>query len=111
MTQFLDVLAWAVTNGQAELTLEQNYWAPLSVAYKKRLIDQLGTIQCQGSKALASAYLVGLGAQLVALDDLMQEYSTNTFVAKYFPGTNAESVEAMQRSTLLFSAIMLHAHS
>jgi hypothetical protein len=52
------------TNGQTETTLQTNGWAPLTIAYKKRLIDLLVLIQCQDQQALTVAYLIGTGPSL-----------------------------------------------
>jgi hypothetical protein len=99
LRQFLEILAWVATNGQTEATLQTNGWAPLTIAYKKRLIDQLGLVQCQNEQALQVAYLVGMGGPIAAFDDWAQEYSTNSFVQKYFDSNTTLSITALQDGT------------
>lgn len=87
------------TNGQTETTLQTNGWAPLTIAYKKRLIDLLVLIQCQDQQALTVAYLIGTGGPLSAFYDWAQEYSTSSYVQKYFDSTTTAAITAMQDGT------------
>jgi hypothetical protein len=99
LIQFLEVLAWVATNGQTETTLQSYGWAPLSIAYKKRLIDLLGQIHCQDAQALTVAYVVGTGGPLSAFYDWAQEYSTSSYQQKYFDSTTASAIVNMRYGT------------
>ena len=43
-----------------QLTQNDGY-IPLDIAYRRYLIDVMGTITCNGDRASSSAYVLGLG--------------------------------------------------
>jgi hypothetical protein len=54
------------------------------VSLRKRLIDLLGAVQCNGQRAHSAEYLVGLGAPLSLYTAWSVAYSSLEVKAKYF---------------------------
>jgi hypothetical protein len=77
-------LSWLQVNQRAIDRASAQGWAPLSVAFKKKVIDVLGTVECEGELALTTAYVIGEGIARPALVDMAGNYESNTFSQKYF---------------------------
>jgi hypothetical protein len=76
-------LSWTQVNSRAATAITTAKFFPLTILYYKRVIDQLGSIVCEGSRALGvTAYLIGQGSSLQSVNDWVQTYSSDTFVLK-----------------------------
>jgi hypothetical protein len=77
-------ISWTQINQRAIDRASAQGWAPLSVAFKKKVIDVLGTALCDGEVALATAYVLGEGISRPALTDMASNYGSSSFLQKYF---------------------------
>jgi hypothetical protein len=82
--ELVQFLSWLQINQRAVDRAAAQGWVPLSVAYKKKVIDVLGTIKCDDEQALTTAYVIGEGISRPALVDLASNYNSNSFTQKYF---------------------------
>lgn len=87
----LPVFTWTQLNDQAAQVATDLGYVSLLDPYRKRFIDALGTITCQGSTVLSTAYLLGYGFSLPIFDDWVRDDSSGDFQAKYFARSDATS--------------------
>jgi hypothetical protein len=95
-------LSWVMTNQHVSDRVTTGGWAPLTVAYRKKIIDVLGTIQCDSDQVLTTAYLIGEGTSRPALTDLAGQYTSATVTQKYFTSDMATAITDMREGTVLF---------
>ncbi len=96
MTQYL---SWIYTNQHVSDHMSALGWAPLTVAYRKMIIDVLGTVTCDDEEVLTTAYLIGEGTSRPALSDLAGQYPSNTVTQKYFTSDMATAIVDMKQRT------------
>jgi hypothetical protein len=96
LTQFI---SWIHTNQRVSDRVSTQGWSPLTVAYRKKIIDVLGTIECDNDKALTTAYLIGEGTSRPALSDLAGQYTSNTVTQKYFTSDMATAIVDMKQGS------------
>ncbi len=99
--ELVQFLSWLQINQRAVDRAAAQGWVPLSVAYKKNVIDVLGTIECDGEPALTTAYVIGEGISRPALVDLASNYNSNTFTQKYFASDVPTAVRDITQGTLV----------
>jgi hypothetical protein len=92
-------LSWLQVNQRAIDRASAQGWAPLSVAFKKKVIDVLGTVECEGELALTTAYVMSEGIDRSALSDMAVNYGSNTFLQKFFIGDVASAVRDISQGT------------
>ncbi len=79
------------------VTLAQNEgFVSLDIAYRRRLMDTLGTITCDDVRATSSAYVIGLGAPQPVYTAWAAEYRQSNFKMKFFTGDALTSTKYMQ---------------
>jgi hypothetical protein len=79
------------------VTLAQNEgFVSLDIAYRRRLMDTLGTITCDNVRATSSAYVIGLGAPQPVYTAWAAEYRQSNFKMKFFTGDALTSTKYMQ---------------
>ena len=78
-----------------QLTQNDGY-IPLDIAYRRYLIDVMGTITCNGDRASSSAYVLGLGGPLPVYTAWASEYTDTALKLKYFAGDALTSTKYMQ---------------
>lgn len=74
---------------------------PLTLPYKKQIIDLLGTLLCDGERSLGVAWSVALGPQQQALPDLANVYANYDpqFQVKYYAGDESTTVELVAKGS------------
>jgi serine/threonine protein kinase/ABC-type phosphate transport system substrate-binding protein len=93
-------LSWLLTNQRVSDRVSTGGWAPLTVAYKKKIIDVLGTIMCDDENVLTTAYLIGEGTSRPALTDLAGQYTSATVTQKYFTSDMATAITDMREGAI-----------
>jgi hypothetical protein len=82
----VELLSWTQVNDRAATAVTAAKFFPLTILYYKRVIDQLGSVVCAGSRALGgTAFLIGQGTSLQSISDWVQSYSSDEFVLKVRP--------------------------
>ncbi len=81
-------ISWSQLNDQAMLTANSFGHVPLSVGWKRRLSDAIGTIYCKGDRVFSSAMLIGVGGAFPAFSTWASEYASSSFKMKYFSDSN-----------------------
>jgi hypothetical protein len=62
-------------------------FVPLDVTYRKKLVDLLSTVQCNGAQAYTTAYLLGSGPALPLYTSFAVARSSTTTKVKFFETT------------------------
>jgi hypothetical protein len=75
-------------------------YIPLDTAYRRNLIDLMGTILCNGDRASGSAYVIGLGGPLPVYTSWASEYTDSSLKLKYFSSDALTSIKLMQSGTI-----------
>ncbi len=72
-----------------------NVQVPLTLPYKKQIIDLLGSLRCDGERSLGVAWSVAFGPQQQALPDLANVYANydSQFQVKYYAGDESTTVD------------------
>ena len=65
--------------------------APLDVGLRKKLIDLLNTVQCNGEEAFTTSVLVAAGAQLTLINTWASSWSSDQGKLKYYDDTSANA--------------------
>jgi hypothetical protein len=96
------LLSWTQVNDRAASAITTAKFFPLTTPYFKRVIDQLGSVVCGGSRALGdTAFLIGQGSSLQSVNDWVQTYSSDEFVLKYFTSNTVTALNSLAKGTLL----------
>ena len=90
-------LSWVQTNQHVSDRMTLLGWSPLTVAYKKKIIDVLGTIRCDNASVLTTAYLIGAGTSRPALTDLAGLYTSSSVTQKYFTTDMGTAIADMKQ--------------
>jgi hypothetical protein len=67
--------------------------APLDVSLRKRLIDILATVQCNGEEAYASEFLIGIGTPLPVFPAWANAWGSANRKAKYYDASSLQAKE------------------
>jgi hypothetical protein len=68
-------------------------FVPLNVSLRKRLIDRLTSVQCNGQKAVTTPYLIGIGPALPLYTSWAVAQSGLASKVKYYASTSKEAKE------------------
>jgi hypothetical protein len=98
-------LSWVQTNTRVATTISSQGWGPLTIVYERALINSFGTVQCNNDTALSTAYIIGMGGTITALDDWTAAYTSNSFVEKYYIYDTPTAITQMIEGTLDFGAL------
>ena len=98
-------LSWAQTNDRAGTTINAQGWGALAIVYKRALINSFGTVKCNNETALSTAYIIGLGGGIRAVDDWAVSYASNSFVQKFYYSDTANAITQMIQGTIDFGAL------
>jgi hypothetical protein len=96
-------LSWAQTNDRAGTTINAQGWGALAIVYKRALINSFGTIKCNNQTALSTAYIIGMGGTIRAVDDWAVAYTSNSFVEKYYVYDSPTTINQMIAGTYPFA--------
>jgi phosphate transport system substrate-binding protein len=102
MTQYL---SWIYTNQHVSDHMSTQGWAPLTVAYRKMIIDELGIVTCDGEEVLTTAYLIGEGTSRPALSDLAGQYPSSVVAQKYFTSDMATAIVDMKQRAIDYADV------
>ncbi|ELR13222.1 serine/threonine kinase [Acanthamoeba castellanii str. Neff] len=89
-------LSWTQFNEAVADVFVENQFAPLTNPYRRRLINELYTITCQGTPVLTTPVLLGIGEEIDLMGDWTQEFQTESFAIKHFEATSAHAIEQMR---------------
>jgi hypothetical protein len=92
-------LSWAQTNDRAATTINGQGWGALAIVYKRALINSFGTVKCNNATALTTAYIIGMGGTIRAVDDWAVAYTSNTFAEKYYVYDTPTTINQMIAGT------------
>jgi ABC-type phosphate transport system substrate-binding protein len=89
------VLCDAQVNDQAASAANTLGYTTLSTMYKRRLIDELGTIICNGQQALSTAFILGSGAPFSVMQAWANSYQASQLTVKYNAVSTQAGINAM----------------
>jgi hypothetical protein len=69
--------------------------APLDIGLRKKLINQLNGVQCNGQQAFTKAFLVGVGAELSLMTSWSVSWSSDQSKLKYYQETSTVAKEQL----------------
>ncbi len=75
----------------SEVALDEVDFVPLNVSLRKRLIDRLVSVQCNGQKAVTTPYLIGIGPALPLYTSWSVAQSGLSAKVKYYVSTSKEA--------------------
>jgi ABC-type phosphate transport system substrate-binding protein len=99
LSDILDYMAWTQVNDYAVTAATAAGYAPLDIAYRRTLIDTLGSLTCDGHRATTSAYVIGLGGPLPVYTSWASEYTDSSLKLKYYAGDALTATAYMQSGT------------
>jgi hypothetical protein len=73
------------------VALDEVDFVPLNVSLRKRLIDRLVSVQCNGQKAVTTPYLIGIGPALPLYTSWAVAQSGLSAKVKYYVSTSKEA--------------------
>lgn len=82
-------------NDQAAATANSLGYASLSTVFKRRLIDALGTVICNGQQSLSTAFLLGSGAPFSVMQAWAENYQADQLTVKYFAANTQAGIDSM----------------
>jgi hypothetical protein len=122
---YLNQLVWGLTNSKIGFDGESRGYTPLTSAWRTRVLNQLGTIRCNGARLLRSYLLTGTGPRAPffasygffygeTVTGLSTQYSTgggegdlNRGNVDYVGSVSANSAMAVANPNLLFMCVPL----
>lgn len=89
--ELLNFVSWIHTNDEASTVAVETSVAPLDVGLRKKLINLLNTVQCNGEEAFSTSVLVAAGAQLTLINTWASSWSSDQGKLKYYDDTSANA--------------------
>jgi ABC-type phosphate transport system substrate-binding protein len=103
----LDYVAWTQVNDYAVTLAQGASYVALDIAYRRKLIDTLGSITCDGLRATTSAYVIGLGGPVPVYTSWVSEYTDSSLRLKYYAGDALTATKYMQSGDLDFGSTVV----
>jgi hypothetical protein len=69
--------------------------APLPVSFRKKLVNKLGTVLCNGEKAYTSSFLIGVGTQITLFTSWAVAWSTEATTMKYYQSLSSTAKDQL----------------
>lgn len=91
----LDFLFWAVTNKLASTVATELQMAPLDPNIKKRMLDRLETIKCNGKQSYRNKFVVGYGAQVSLFNEWVPKWNSLATTIDYHETQSREAVDLL----------------
>ncbi|BBI30152.1 Ser/Thr protein kinase [Acanthamoeba castellanii medusavirus] len=89
----LELLFWAVTNKLAATVATELQMAPLDPNIKKRMLDRLETIKCNGKQSYRNKFVVGYGAQVSMFSEWVPKWNSLETTIDYYETASREAVD------------------
>lgn len=107
LRDILDYLAWTQVNDYAVTLAQSASYVALDIAYRRTLIDTLGSITCDGLRAITSSYVIGLGGPLPVYSSWVSEYTDSSLRLKYYSGDALTATRYMQSGDIDFGSTVV----
>jgi ABC-type phosphate transport system substrate-binding protein len=91
--ELLLFLSWVETNDGVDKLFESVAFAPLTNPYKRRLIDEMYKITCDGRPALSTPVLIGMGEPFFVFTSWAEAFTSTSFSMKYFHATDGSATK------------------
>nr|WIL05220.1 serine/threonine kinase [Pithovirus mammoth] len=90
-TELMNFVAWTVTNNQAARIATSHGFVPLENSLIKRVIDELGTVKCNGQRSFNTEFLVGIGSPMSIITTWASLWTSSATKIKYYDSTSDEA--------------------
>ncbi|ELR25267.1 uncharacterized protein ACA1_290310 [Acanthamoeba castellanii str. Neff] len=103
--ELLLFLSWTQLNAKASAVASSLGDTALINAYRRRLIDTMGTIYCNGQKAFKTAVLLGMGPPYTIYYTWVANYPSTAFKVQYTSAVSQTAITEMAAGDIDYAAI------
>lgn len=101
--ELLAFAAWVHTNDGASTDATSINIVPLDTSLKKRIVDLLSTVQCNGERAYSTAFLIGIGSPLPIFTSWSVAWSSAQTRAKFYLSSSTTGKDRLVNNNSDFS--------